>query len=66
MKKKKIYAKKTDALEQDLIAVHIIIWSRASPTMQTRVKSVKTIRFKLMHMIAYGCYNNQGKNKMNL
>jgi len=35
-----IYAKKTDALEQNLIAVNTIIWGQASPTMQIKVKSV--------------------------
>ena len=37
----KIYTKKTDALEQNLIAMHTIIWGQASPTMQIKVKSVK-------------------------
>jgi len=32
-KKFKIYVKKTDALEQNLIAVHTIIWGQASTTM---------------------------------
>ena len=39
--KLKIYAKKTDALEQNLIAVHTIIWGQTSPAMQTKIKSVK-------------------------
>ena len=39
--KLKIYAKKTDALEQNLIAMHTIIWGQSSPTMQTKVNSVK-------------------------
>jgi len=45
-KKLKIYVKKTDALEQNLIAVHTIIWGQASPTMQTKIKSVKDYEAK--------------------
>ena len=44
--KLKIYAKKTDALEQNLIAVHTIIWGQASPTVQTKIKSVKEYEAK--------------------
>ena len=45
-KKLKIYVKKADALEQNLIAVHTIIWGQASPTMQTKIKSVKDYEAK--------------------
>jgi len=36
--KLKIYAKKTDALEQNLITVHTIIWGQTSPAMQMKIK----------------------------
>jgi len=44
--KLKIYAKKTDALEQNMIAMHTIIWGQTSPTMQTKVMSVKDYEAK--------------------
>ena len=44
--KLKIYAKKTDALEQNLITVHTIIWGQTSPTMQTKIKLVKDYETK--------------------
>jgi len=44
--KLKIYAKKTDALEQNLIAVHTIIRGQTSPAMQTKIKSVKDYETK--------------------
>ena len=44
--KLKIYTKKTDALEQNMIAVHTIIWGQASPTMQTKIKSIKNYETK--------------------
>ena len=42
----KIYAKKMEALEQNLIAVHTIIWGQTSPAMQTKIKSVKDYEAK--------------------
>jgi len=44
--KLKNYVKKTDALEQNLIAMYTINWGQASPTMQTKVKSVKDYEAK--------------------
>jgi len=44
--KLKIYTKKTDVLEQNMIAVHTIIWGQASPAMQTKIKSVKDYETK--------------------
>jgi len=44
--KLKIYAKKTDALEQNLITLHTIIWGQASPAMQTKIKLVKDYETK--------------------
>jgi len=59
----KIYTKKTDALEQNLIAMHTIIWGQASPTMQIKVKSVKGLTLKPTHMIACGCYNKSRQSQ---
>ena len=42
----KIYAKKMEALEQNLIAVHTIIWGQTSPAMQTKIKSTKEYETK--------------------
>ena len=53
--KLKIYAKKIDALEQNLIAMHTIIWGQASPTMQTKIKSVNDYEAKA-DTPACGCY----------
>jgi len=44
--KLKIYAKRMEALEQNLIAVHTIIWGQTSPAMQTKIKSVKDYETK--------------------
>ena len=37
---------KFDALEQNLIATHTIIWGQACPSIQTKVKSVKDYEAK--------------------
>jgi len=60
--KLKIYAKKTDALEQNLIVMHTIIWGKASPTMRPRSSQSRTMRPKLMHMTVCGCYNRSRQN----
>ena len=61
--KLKIYAKKTDALEQNLIAMKKSFGVRQVPPCRPRSSQSSNMRPKLMHMVDFGCYNKSRQSQ---